>query len=177
MLKFLAWRRPPLHILTLNSFSFLSLSPFLFCHYHSIKQCISTSPPPEDPHDPPFSPISKTMKHKKKDSKTTFVPFEDHQDLPFQSDLPFDFRYSYSETNPSIKPISFREPPRFSPFGPGRLDRKWTGTSAPAERLVDPETVEENRNSLLGEPLTEEEIEELVEKYRHSDCSRQINLG
>lgn len=33
------------------------------------------------------------------------------------------------------------------------------------------------REDVLGEPLTEEEVEELVERYRHSDCSRQINLG
>ncbi|OVA06090.1 RNA-binding [Macleaya cordata] len=175
MLKFLAWRRPPLQTLTLTSSSLLSPPPFLLTHYHSIKQF--TSPPPEDIYDPPFSPIPKNLKPKKKDSKTTLVPSEDHQNLPFQSDLPFDFRYSYSETNPSVEPIAFREPPRFSPFGPGRLDRKWTGTSAPSERAVDPETVVEERNSVLGEPLTEEEIEELVERYRHSDCSRQINLG
>ncbi|THF96309.1 hypothetical protein TEA_027835 [Camellia sinensis var. sinensis] len=43
------------------------------------------------------------------------------------------FKYSYSETNPSVEPIGYREPPRFSPFGPGQLDRKWTGTYALAE--------------------------------------------
>lgn len=36
---------------------------------------------------------------------------------------------------------------------------------------------EEERNRVLGDPLTEEEIAELVERYRHSDCARQINLG
>lgn len=30
---------------------------------------------------------------------------------------------------------------------------------------------------MLGDPLTKEEIEQLVERYRHDDCSRQINLG
>lgn len=35
----------------------------------------------------------------------------------------------------------------------------------------------EERNRVLGDPLTEEEVAELVERYRHSDCSRQINLG
>lgn len=29
----------------------------------------------------------------------------------------------------------------------------------------------------MGEPLSEEEVDELVEKYRHSDCGRQINIG
>lgn len=39
------------------------------------------------------------------------------------------------------------------------------------------EKLMEERNRVLGDPLTEEEVAELVERYRHSDCSRQINLG
>ncbi|KHG10366.1 hypothetical protein F383_12858 [Gossypium arboreum] len=73
--------------------------------------------------------------------------------------------------------MGFLEPKRFSPFGPGRLDREWTGTSAPVRDEVDSCLVEEERIRVLGHPLTEEEIQELVEKYRHSDCARQINLG
>ena len=99
------------------------------------------------------------------------------QTFPLKSDLPFDFKYSYSETNPSVEPIGFREPPRFSPFGPGRLDRKWTGTCALAKGTVDSGKLDEERNAVLGEPLSEEEVALLVERYRHSDCSRQINLG
>lgn len=37
--------------------------------------------------------------------------------------------------------------------------------------------MEEERLKVVGEALSEDEVEELVEKYRHSDCSRQINLG
>lgn len=48
---------------------------------------------------------------------------------------------------------------------------------APAEEVVDPAVVSEQRKAVLGEPLSEDEIAELVERYRHSDCSRQINLG
>ncbi|PKI51253.1 hypothetical protein CRG98_028348 [Punica granatum] len=96
---------------------------------------------------------------------------------PVKSDLPFDFRYSYSETNPAVQPIGFREPPRFSPFGPGRLDRRWTGTEAPVQVEVDPQEVAEQRSRVLGDPLSEDEVAALVEQYRHSDCSRQINLG
>jgi len=51
-------------------------------------------------------------------------------DEPAHSDLPFDFRYSYSETDPAWRPIGFHEPARFSPFGPGRLDRPWDGVAA-----------------------------------------------
>lgn len=97
-------------------------------------------------------------------------------DEPAHSDLPFDFRYSYSETDPSLRPIGFREPTRFSPFGPGRLDRPWDGTAA--ARVGEGSSGEErNREEVLGEPLSEEEVAELVERYRHNDCSRQINLG
>jgi RNA-binding protein YhbY len=35
----------------------------------------------------------------------------------------------------------------------------------------------EERARVLGETLTEDEVTELIERYRHSDCTRQINLG
>ncbi|XP_052884421.1 CRS2-associated factor 2, mitochondrial-like [Gossypium arboreum] len=124
-------------------------------------------------YDPPFSPISKPPKPKPKPPD----PTPNGNPTPIKSSLPFEFRHSYSETDPTLEPIGFREPKRFSPFGPGRLDREWTGTSAPVRDEVDSCLVEEERIRVLGDPLTEEEIEELVEKYRHSDCARQINLG
>ncbi|KAH1063296.1 hypothetical protein J1N35_028283 [Gossypium stocksii] len=124
-------------------------------------------------YDPPFSPISKPPKPKPKPPD----PTPNRKPTPIKSSLPFDFRHSYSETDPRVEPIGFREPKRFSPFGPGRLDREWTGTSAPVRDKVDSCLVEEERIRVLGDPLTEEEIEELVEKYRHNDCARQINLG
>lgn len=37
--------------------------------------------------------------------------------------------------------------------------------------------LEEQRCDFLGEPLSEEEVAALVERFRHNDCSRQINLG
>lgn len=144
--------------------------------------------PHDDPHDPPFSPIAKAPNPKPKQSPKARNPKPkqapkalpsgmDKSSLPLHSDLPFDFRYSYSETDPSLRPIGYREPPRFSPFGPGRLDRKWDGLSAPATGEAAEDRVSDDRNSVLGDPLTEEEVDELVERYRHSDCSRQINLG
>lgn len=173
MLNLSSWRRPSHQtlILTLPAISIIRL--------------LTQSPSvPNDIHDPPFSIVPKTStpkdnvknkntKKKKKENGES----KKGQTFPVKSDLPFDFQYSYSETNPSVQPIGFREPPRFSPFGPGRLDRKWTGTSAPAEEAVDPAVVSEQRKAVLGEPLSEEEIAQLVERYRHSDCSRQINLG
>ena len=135
-----------------------------------------------DLYDPPFSPSPKPFKaneRKKKKKKNNSNNSEKNgaPNLPLKSDLPFDFRYSYSESDPSVRPISFRESPKFSPFGPGRLDRKWTGTSAPVQQEVDRKRLEEERNRVLGEPLSEDEVAELVERYRHSDCARQINLG
>ncbi|EOA13817.1 hypothetical protein CARUB_v10026915mg [Capsella rubella] len=133
-----------------------------------------------DNYDPPFSPLSKPAKSSEKkkitqqDQSSELV---NKPTVPAISDLPFDFRYSYSETNPEIEPIGFREPKRFSPFGPGRLDRKWNGTSALASPEIDQSQWAEDRARVLGEPLTEEEVTELVERYRHNDCSRQINLG
>ncbi|KAK5834316.1 hypothetical protein PVK06_018193 [Gossypium arboreum] len=78
-------------------------------------------------YDPPFSPTSKPPKPKPKPPD----PTPNRNPTPIKSSLPFNFRHSYSETDPSLEPIGFREPKRFSPFGPGRLDREWTGTSAP----------------------------------------------
>ncbi|GJN39551.1 hypothetical protein PR202_gb28676 [Eleusine coracana subsp. coracana] len=111
---------------------------------------------------------------------------------PARSDLPFDFRFSYTESTPGSKPIGLREP-KYSPFGPGRLDRPWTGLCAPAVdatlRDVDAEDplpdaekgLEEargrERERLLGEPLTPAERAFLVEKCQKNRTKRQINLG
>lgn len=140
---------------------------------------LSHSTHEEDIYDPPFSPVPKSPKPKKSKNKTSkeALSTKEEPKFPLKSDLPFDFKYSYSETDDSVKPISFRESPKFSPFGPGRLDRRWTGTSAPVQEELDRQRWEEERNRTLGDPLSEEEVAELVERYRHSDCSRQINLG
>ncbi|CAL5003794.1 unnamed protein product [Urochloa decumbens] len=111
---------------------------------------------------------------------------------PAHSDLPFDFRFSYTESAPASKPIGLREP-KYSPFGPGRLDRPWTGLCAPAvdatlrdvaaddplpdaERGLE-EARRQERERVLGEPLTPAERTFLVEKYQKNRTKRQINLG
>ncbi|GJN09430.1 hypothetical protein PR202_ga27436 [Eleusine coracana subsp. coracana] len=142
----------------------------------------STSPSDTDD-DPPFRKIPKRdpPRPPSPPPKPKAVAGKIRADEPASSDLPFDFRYSYSETDPSWKPIGFREPTRFSPFGPGRLDRPWDGVAAAVrgnggdarEGVVGARSWED----VLGEPLSEAEVAELVERYRHSDCSRQINLG
>ncbi|XP_051151441.1 CRS2-associated factor 2, mitochondrial isoform X2 [Andrographis paniculata] len=142
--------------------------------------------PEDDIHDPPFSPTqlkTRNQKNKLKTSSGKTAKVSDGTNLntakhlPAKSDLPFDFMYSYSENSPGVNPIGFREPQRFSPFGPGRLDRKWTGVRAPAKQKTDLEKFAAERARVLGEPLSDDEVAALVEKYRHSDCSRQINLG
>ncbi|XP_037454030.1 CRS2-associated factor 2, mitochondrial-like [Triticum dicoccoides] len=136
-----------------------------------------------DDDDPPFTRIPKSPPRgptpppplKPKDQPAKISP-----DEPAHSDLPFDFQYSYSETDPAWKPIGFREPTRFSPFGPGHLDRPWDGVAAAASTEGNREDVYgglSRRDEVLGEALSEAEVAELVERYRHSDCSRQINLG
>ncbi|GAB2230569.1 hypothetical protein Droror1_Dr00014842 [Drosera rotundifolia] len=137
----------------------LSFSTVAHHHHHQISD-----------DDPPFSPLLKPTPKPNPNTQT--------QTTPVKSSLPFDFRHSYSESNPSATPIGFREPPRFSPFGPGRLDRDWTGTCAPAKEGEEEwKRWEEERRRVLGEELREDEVGVLVETYRHSDCNRQINIG
>lgn len=104
---------------------------------------------------------------------------------PVRSSLPFDFRFSYTESSPNVRPIGLREP-KYSPFGPGRLDRVWTGVCAPA---VDPKVgsaeaekeLEEKRmvwrEKIQGEPLSNAERKAIVEKCQKHRTKRQINLG
>ncbi|OWM64984.1 CRS2-associated factor 1, mitochondrial [Punica granatum] len=105
-----------------------------------------------------------------------------------KSDLPFDFRFSYTESTQSVRPIGLREP-KYSPFGPGRLNREWTGVCAPAvdpkarsveEGVEDPKLEEKRRKMrerIQGEPLSAAERKILVESCQRKRTNRQINLG
>ncbi|XP_059651493.1 CRS2-associated factor 1, mitochondrial [Cornus florida] len=107
---------------------------------------------------------------------------------PLRSDLPFDFRFSYTETNPAVRPIGLREP-KYSPFGPDRVNRPWTGVCAPAvnpqvrsveEGKEDPKLEDKRklmRERILGEPLTNAERKALVEMCQRHRTKRQVNLG
>ncbi|CAH9108123.1 unnamed protein product [Cuscuta europaea] len=177
MLELLPWRKWTL----CSRVSYDKLSPFFEHLPRMLKHSLTGGEQDEHMTDPPFSAATpKAPTHQKTETKKIVKssPTQKSQDFPLSSELPFDFRYSYSETNPAIEPIGFREPPKFSPFGPGRLDRKWTGTCAPAPFPADLDKVAQARQAVLGEPLSEEEIAELIEKYRYnSNCSSQINLG
>ncbi|CAJ2676253.1 unnamed protein product [Trifolium pratense] len=116
---------------------------------------------------------------------------------------PFEFKYSYTET-PKSKPLKMREP-AFVPFGPVSMPRPWTGRPPlppskkklhdfdsfvlppPHKKGVKPvqspgpflpgtsPRYVRSREEILGEPLTREEINDLVQSSLK--CSRQLNLG
>ncbi|KAK8597703.1 hypothetical protein V6N13_095103 [Hibiscus sabdariffa] len=116
---------------------------------------------------------------------------------------PFEFKYSYTET-PKVKPVKLREPP-YSPFGPTTMARPWTGRAPlpPSKKKMKefdsfvlpppnkkgvksiqkpgpylpgtgPRYVQ-SREEILGEPLTSEEVKELVNSCLKSQ--RQLNMG
>lgn len=129
-------------------------------------------------------------KPKKKQKKPPYKPPSSLLDAarrkPLHSDLPFDFRFSYTESDHGVRPIGLREP-KYSPFGPNRIDRTWTGVSAPA---LDPKAAVEEvggesasdelrqwRDRIQGAPLSLPEQKSLVERSQRHRTSRQINLG
>lgn len=116
---------------------------------------------------------------------------------------PFEFKYSYTET-PKVKPLKLREPP-FAPFGPTTMGRPWTGRAPlppskkklkefdsfelppPNKKGVKPvqkpgpflpgtgPRYVSIREEILGEPLTDEEVRDLVNSCIRS--RRQLNMG
>ncbi|KAG6435709.1 hypothetical protein SASPL_100584 [Salvia splendens] len=154
---------------------------------HSVYNFIS--PPSLHPHPPDNSSNSKPVPESRtrKRSKPPYRPPSslDQPDRPIKSELPFDFQFSYTESNTNVRPIGLREP-KYSPFGPGRVDRVWTGVCAPA---VDPkvgsagvdgeleEKRREMREMVLGEPLTNAERKAIVERFQRPKAKMQINLG
>ncbi|KAH7420431.1 hypothetical protein KP509_13G007400 [Ceratopteris richardii] len=111
--------------------------------------------------------------------------------------IPFQLQYSYSEV-PKAMILGFRD--HFSPFGPGTMDRPWTGRPLIKPRRhmdylkpFDPvlERVKsfelsfnrklqftkrvKTREQIQGRPLTEDEVKVLVQNC-HAEKS-QVNLG
>ncbi|XP_049405124.1 CRS2-associated factor 1, chloroplastic [Solanum stenotomum] len=118
-------------------------------------------------------------------------------------EAPFVYQYSYTET-PKLKPKKLREP-LVSPFGPESMQRPWTGrkplppskkkrpefdsfqlppphkkgvkpVQAPGPFLAGsgPKYVK-SREEVLGEPLTKEEMMELINSCKKT--TRQMNIG
>ncbi|XVF73324.1 hypothetical protein PTKIN_Ptkin12aG0192500 [Pterospermum kingtungense] len=174
-------KQPPLLITVTLITRHLSTSPSA----SKLRDHYCFQPPPSLSPDPQKSNPNPNPSKKKKPRYRP--PSSLDQIKPIYSDLPFDFRFSYTESSPTVRPIGLREP-KYSPFGPERLDREWTGVCAPA---VDPKvkSVEgsedpklEGKRKLLrgriqGAPLTEAERKFLVEKCQRNRTKRQINLG
>lgn len=148
-------------------------------HYSFVAPA-SLSPTPQNPNPNPT---------KKKPKPKYRPPSSLEVQRKLRSDLPFDFRYSYTESSPAVRPIGLREP-KFSPFGPGRLDREWTGVCAPAvspkaksvdeDGVEDPKLEEKRRTMrarIQGAPLTNAERKALVDKCHRSRTKKQVQLG
>ncbi|KAH6804874.1 RNA-binding CRS1 / YhbY domain-containing protein [Perilla frutescens var. frutescens] len=118
-------------------------------------------------------------------------------------EAPFLYQYSYTET-PKVKPLKLREP-LVSPFGPQTMAKPWLGRKPqppskkklpqfdsfrlppPHKKGVKPVQAPgpflpgsgpkyvRSREEVLGEPLTKEEIEQLINGSRKSE--RQLNMG
>ncbi|KAJ8768758.1 hypothetical protein K2173_023662 [Erythroxylum novogranatense] len=116
---------------------------------------------------------------------------------------PFEFKYSYTEA-PKVRPLKLRGP-AFAPFGPTTMPRPWTGRAPlpaskkllkefdsfqlppPNKKGVKPvqspgpylpgsgPRYAKTREEILGEPLTAEEVKELVDGCLKSN--RQLNMG
>ncbi|XP_009611935.1 CRS2-associated factor 1, mitochondrial isoform X1 [Nicotiana tomentosiformis] len=145
-------------------------------------------PPPSFKPQNPNSTQPHSQSPPKKQPKPRYRPpssLDRTGEKPVQSSLPFDFRFSYTESSTEVRPIGLREP-KYSPFGPGKLDRVWTGVCAP---VVDPKvgsaedekTVKEKRRvmreRIQGEPLTNAERKALAETCQRHKSKRQVNLG
>ena len=137
--------------------------------------------------------LKKKMKKAKKKQRETPIIEPLTVLEPAHHDLKFAFRYSYTEI-PKVKPIGFQE--KFSPFGPGRLDRPWDGQEAPpvtsdksasdtrdrnnsssssSKKKAKVSNKVRTREEILGEPLTKEETTQLLESSFKT--TKQLNIG
>ncbi|XP_061339640.1 CRS2-associated factor 1, mitochondrial isoform X2 [Gastrolobium bilobum] len=150
---------------------------------YTFKPPSSLSTEPQNPNDTPTKPNKKKSKPKYRPPSS----LDRTGRKPVRSELPFDFRFSYTESSQTVRPIGLREP-KYSPFGPGRLDRPWTGVCAPAvdpkvkclEGEEDPKLEEKRKKKkvwIQGEPLTNAERKALVLQCERRKSKRQINLG
>lgn len=155
--------------------------------YSNLYNKYSFTPPPSLHKNPNNQTQHADNGYNKKKKKPLYRPpssLDRSGEKIIKSDLPFDFRFSYTESNPAVRPIGLREP-KYSPFGPERVDREWTGVCAPA---VDPMAGKEEtekleakrkkiRERIQGEELTNAERIALVERCGKHKTKRQINLG
>ncbi|GLU00544.1 hypothetical protein SLE2022_404430 [Rubroshorea leprosula] len=115
--------QPPLSLALTLLRRHLSTSASKLHDLYCFKAPPSLSPNPQRP-----NPYAKTPKKKQKPQCRSSSSLDKVKTV--HSDLPFDFRFSYTESSLTVRPIGLRGP-KYSPFGPGRLDREWTGVCAP----------------------------------------------
>ncbi|KMZ68289.1 CRS2-associated factor 1 [Zostera marina] len=119
--------------------------------------------------------VSTGRPEKRKHLKPRYRPpssFDRDGEKVIHSDLPFEFRFRYTESNPGVKPSGLREP-KYSPFGPGRVDRIWTGLSAPLSLILLGRGGLKSSN--LGRTFLGNHFRKL--RRRYWSIKRQINLG
>ncbi|GKA32530.1 CRS2-associated factor 1, chloroplastic [Tanacetum coccineum] len=151
---------------------------------------------------PAFKRIVKMRKIESEIDDATCVKVDEKGLSYVIPEAPFEFQYSYTET-PKVKPIKLREA-AIAPFGPGTIPRPWTGRKplAPSKKKLEfdsfvlppphkkgvkpvqapgpflagsgPKYVRE-RDEVLGEPLSKEEVDDLIKGCLKSD--RQLNMG
>ncbi|GAU27905.1 hypothetical protein TSUD_159990 [Trifolium subterraneum] len=144
---------------------------------------LSLSPSPQNPNEPPTKPHTKKPKPEYKPPSS----LDRTGKKPIRCTLPFDLRHSYTESNQAVRPIGLRGP-KYSPFGPDRVDRQWTGVCAPAvdpkvkslDGDEDPKLEEERkkkREHVQGDPLTNAERKAIVLQCERGKTKRQVNMG
>ncbi|CAK9145793.1 unnamed protein product [Ilex paraguariensis] len=140
---------------------------------------------PQNPNPNPKTPTDIKPQKKRKPPYRPPSSLDRSGQKPVRSNLPFDFRFSYTESSPAVRPIGLREP-KYSPFGPGRLNRVWTGVCAPVKdpklgSIEDNKKLEEKRKEMReriqGTLLTSAERKLLVDRCQRNRTKRQINLG
>ncbi|XP_024516167.1 CRS2-associated factor 2, chloroplastic [Selaginella moellendorffii] len=158
--------------------------------------------PPPLPREHLELPVPKYPNRLQQGFATRWIRSEPAEERPVY-ELPFEFQYTYSEM-PKEEPIAERGP-QFSPFGPDTMPRPWTGRkplppskkkrheidsfNPPPPNLKGVKPVEPagpflegqrpilatTREEVMGEPLTPDEIGDLVLACNKEH--RQVNIG
>ncbi|KAL6519112.1 CCR4-Not complex caf1 ribonuclease subunit Caf1 [Orobanche gracilis] len=162
----------------------------------------SENPSLEPPH-PAFKPRKIPVNYNRCQNHPQLNSRIDENGVSYEiPEAPFVYQYSYTDT-PKVKPVKLREP-LMSPFGPVTMSNPWLGRKPippskkkhgfdsfqlPPSHKKGVKPVQapgpfvpgsgpkyaKSLEEVLGEPLTKEEIEELIRGCKKS--SRQLNIG
>ncbi|KAL6586106.1 CCR4-Not complex caf1 ribonuclease subunit Caf1 [Orobanche minor] len=162
----------------------------------------SKNPSTETPH-PAFKPHKIPVNFNRSQNPPQLNFRIDENGISYEiPEAPFMYQYSYTEM-PKVKPVKLREL-LMSPFGPGTMTNPWLGRKPmpPSKKKSGFDSFQlppshkkgvkpvqapgpfvpgsgpkyaKSQEEVLGEPLTKEEIEELIRGCKKS--SRQLNIG